>query len=81
MTRNRIRVAAAAAALIPMIALGSGFATAAPADSVVPVIAPVPVQVEPAALTLFGLGFLAGTCTPAFFVPIVGPFAWMTCVA
>ncbi|GGN78070.1 hypothetical protein [Nocardia rhizosphaerihabitans] len=47
MTKNRIRVAAAAAALIPMIALGSGFATAAPADSVVSVADPVPVQVEP----------------------------------
>lgn len=45
MNSTKIRAALAVAALAPMIALGSGVATAAPA----PVAPPAPVQVAPAA--------------------------------
>ncbi|MFE6920843.1 hypothetical protein ACFVAV_07325 [Nocardia sp. NPDC057663] len=80
MTKNRIRVAAATAALAPIIALGSGFATAAPADSVVPVIAPVPVQVEPAVLLVpFTLG-LSLLGLPLCFLPPILPLGTVPCI-
>ncbi|WP_157120413.1 hypothetical protein [Nocardia xishanensis] len=79
MATNKIRAAVAAAALAPMIALGSGIATAAPTESLVPVqmadtSQPAsPVQVEPAVLTLLptlGLSLLAlPGCIAAILTP------------
>jgi hypothetical protein len=80
MTSNKIRAAIATAALAPVIALGSGIATAAPAESPVPVQVadtsqPAPVQVEPVALAApftLGLSLLAlPFCAFAIFPPAV----------
>ncbi|WP_280261871.1 hypothetical protein [Nocardia abscessus] len=78
MTSNKIRAAIATAALAPVIALGSGIATAAPAESPVPAqVADTsqPVQVEPVALAApftLGLSLLAlPFCSFAIFPPAV----------
>ncbi|MGY2025969.1 hypothetical protein [Nocardia gipuzkoensis] len=84
MATNKIRVAVAAAALAPMIALGSGIATAAPAESPVPVqmadtSEPAsPVQVEPAALGLLPAFAFPGCI--AMILSIVGLAPGVACV-
>ncbi|WP_433192959.1 hypothetical protein ACQP1G_30075 [Nocardia sp. CA-107356] len=79
MNKNSIRAAVAAAALAPMIALGSGVATSAPAEQPAPVqVAPAseqaPVQVEPA--VLFWNPLLWWVC----FVPPIFPFGTGICL-
>ncbi|MFE7798126.1 hypothetical protein [Nocardia sp. NPDC057440] len=78
MNTNKIRVVVAAVALAPMIALGSGVATAAPAESPLPVQVapsePVPVQVEPA--VLWWAPWLWWVC----FVPPIFPFGTGICL-
>ncbi|MFD4431060.1 hypothetical protein [Nocardia sp. NPDC058497] len=84
MATNKIRAAVAAATLAPMIALGSGIATAAPAESPVPVqIADIsapasPVQVEPVALGLLSPFAFPGCI--AMILSIVGLAPGAACV-
>ncbi|WP_157112014.1 hypothetical protein [Nocardia beijingensis] len=72
MITNKMRVTAAAVALAPIIALGSGFASAAPDVAPGPMQVadhPVPVQVEPATLGLiWPLGIF---CAPLLLLPPV----------
>ncbi|GGN78076.1 hypothetical protein GCM10011610_25250 [Nocardia rhizosphaerihabitans] len=82
MTKNRIRAAAAAVALTPMIVIGSAVATAAPSEAPTPVavseLAPGPV--EPAVLLApftLGLSLLA---FPICFVPPILPLLTAPCV-
>jgi hypothetical protein len=79
MKNTKIRAAVAAAALAPMIALGSGFTTAAQADPPVPVqVAPASDQVQPQAdpaILLFH-PFLWWVC----FIPPVFPFFTGICL-
>lgn len=74
MNRNRIRAAAAAAALTPIFVLGPGFAAATPADSVIPA-EPAPVQVEPTALNRLG----DPLCISLGTLPLIGWFAAFVC--
>ncbi|NEW39692.1 hypothetical protein GV794_24270 [Nocardia cyriacigeorgica] len=60
MSKNTFRATVAAAAIAPMIALGSGIGTAAPVE------APSPVQVEPAVLS---------STIPPFLWPLI-PFCF-----
>jgi hypothetical protein len=79
MITNKMRVTAATVALAPIIALGSGFASAAP--EVTPVAdQPVPVQVEPATLGLiWPLGIF---CAPLLLLPpVVNAVAVFVCAA
>ncbi|MEV0033506.1 hypothetical protein [Nocardia sp. NPDC050793] len=81
MKSTKMRAAVAAVAIAPMIALGSGVATAAPAvEPPVPVqVAPasdqVPAQIEPA--LLWWNPFLWWVC----FIPPVFPFFTPICFA
>ncbi len=71
MITNKMRATAAAVAVAPVIALGSGFASAAPDVSPVPVAdnSAVPAQVEPATLGLiWPLGIF---CAPLLLLPPV----------
>ncbi|MEV6323605.1 hypothetical protein AB0M45_20785 [Nocardia sp. NPDC051787] len=70
MITTKMRATAAAVAVAPVIALGSGFASAAPDVSPVPVDnSAVPVQVEPATLGLiWPLGIF---CAPLLLLPPV----------
>ncbi|MEU2038394.1 hypothetical protein [Nocardia niwae] len=83
MITNKMRVTAAAVALAPVIALGSGFASAAPDVAPGPVQVadqPVPVQVEPATLGLiWPLGIF---CAPLLLLPpVVNAVAVFVCAA
>ncbi len=54
MTSTKVRSAIAAAACAPLIAMGAGVATAAPAADPAPApVAPVPADVQPAVLSPF----------------------------
>ncbi|MFG3614860.1 hypothetical protein [Nocardia sp. NPDC047654] len=83
MITNKMRVTAAAVALAPIIALGSGFASAAPEVTPGPAQVadqPVPVQVEPATLGLiWPLGIF---CAPLLLLPpVVNAVAVFVCAA
>ncbi|MFE3446891.1 hypothetical protein ACFXNW_27990 [Nocardia sp. NPDC059180] len=71
MSKNTFRAAVAAAAIAPMIALGSGIGTAAPVEAPSPVQAPV-VQVEPAVLFSTIPPFL-WPLIPVCFIPFPHP--------
>ena len=73
MSRNTFRTAVAATAMAPMIALGTGAATAAPAVPTAP--APVAEFVQPAVL-----GPLGVVCVPLIFVPVVGVPLFVVCL-
>ncbi|MGK8523412.1 hypothetical protein ACRS6B_18485 [Nocardia asteroides] len=83
MTTNKMRATAAAVALAPIIALGSGFASAAPDVTPGPVAdnsTPIPAQVEPATLGLvWPLGIF---CAPLLLLPpVVNAVAVFVCAA
>ncbi|MFF7941213.1 hypothetical protein [Nocardia gamkensis] len=83
MITNKMRATAAAVALTPIIALGSGIASAAPDVTPGPVQVgdqPVPVQVEPATLGLiWPLGIF---CAPLLLLPpVVNAVAVFVCAA
>ncbi|WP_174183902.1 hypothetical protein [Nocardia barduliensis] len=85
MTTNKMRATAAAVALAPIIALGSGFASAAPdvtpgPGQVADNSTPIPVQVEPATLGLiWPLGIF---CAPLLLLPpVVNAVAVFVCAA